>query len=168
MSLTEKIKDSVDSLRTEVGELKEQLASLLKRRDERDQLDSEEESSALRAQPTDLPTSWTWPGWPNIDVKESDDHFKVLVDLPGLDKKDVELSVDGRRLVLSARHSAAQEIEDSGWVRRERISGSFVRTLELPAAVSSDACHAKMRHGVLEIELRKLTPGRSTRLIDVA
>ncbi len=162
MSLTEKIKDSVDSLRSEVRELRDQIAGLVSRKSREDQ--------ALAPAPneTESVARWVWPGWPHVDVRETDRALKVSVDLPGLQRDDVEIHVEQNRLILSASHSTDRHVEDEGWVRRERVSGRFVRTLRLPAPVAPDDCAATMNDGVLRLELSKLDSGRSSRRIQVA
>lgn len=159
MSLTEKFKESLDSLREEVRELSSQVKSLVP--------SWKEKSSSSQLTPLSN-SAWSWPGWPQVDLAEDDDHFRVRVDLPGLERDDVQLHVESNRLVLSARQEREREEEREGWVMRERVSGSFVRTLPLPAAVQPDSCSAKMKSGVLEIELRKQAPGRVSRRIQVA
>lgn len=159
MSLTEKFKESLDHLREEVRELSGQVKSLV----------PSWRQGGSSSELTPLANSaWAWPGWPHVDLAEDDRHFRIRVDLPGLEREDVQLHVEANRLVFSARQEQQREEERDGWVMRERVSGSFTRTLPLPAAVVPEHCEAKMKSGVLDIELRKQVPGRVSRRIEVA
>ena len=92
---------------------------------------------------------------PAMDVVENEDGFLVSVDLPGVEKKDLEISVADNVLTVKGEKKAENESKDGRVYRKESWEGSFQRTLSLPAGVNADKIDAKMRDGVLQISLPK-------------
>jgi HSP20 family protein len=100
---------------------------------------------------------------PQVDIKEDEQGFSVFVDLPGVDPKQVAVTID--RDVLTIRgNRTLQDNEDthedkrggkSGYKRRERVSGAFVRQFTLPEAVDGGSVSAKSNHGVLTVRIPK-------------
>lgn len=92
---------------------------------------------------------------PAIDVAERDDAYVIHADLPGLDRDDVDLSLEGRVLTLSGSRSHESETRTDGWVRVERSSGSFRRAFTLPEGVDGEKIAATFDKGVLEVVVPK-------------
>jgi HSP20 family protein len=92
---------------------------------------------------------------PSLDVTEDDKAFRVTVELPGMDQKDVEVSVADRLLTIRGEKKEDQEKKDKDVYRRERAYGEFRRVLELPADVEAEKIDASFRNGILTIELPK-------------
>ena len=92
---------------------------------------------------------------PPMDLVESDDHFVLRADLPGLDEKDVKIEVQDKVLTLSGERRFEHEAKKDGFYRVERASGSFSRSLTLPDGVDLDAIAASFDKGVLEIRIPK-------------
>lgn len=92
---------------------------------------------------------------PALDLSETDDAVLVHVEVPGLDPKDIDISITGD--VLTLRGEKKDETVEKGrnYHRVERRYGSFTRSLTLPAAVKADGIEAKAHNGVLEIRLPK-------------
>jgi HSP20 family protein len=90
---------------------------------------------------------------PNIDETEDDKAFHVSIDLPGMDEKDVDITLSGRLLTIRGEKKEEQKEEGKDYYRRERTFGSFRRTLELPGEVDETKIEASFRKGVLRIEL---------------
>lgn len=93
---------------------------------------------------------------PRIDLSETDKEYTVVVDLPGLDDKDIELSYN--RNVLSISGSKEQEKEEQGrhYHRMERFSGQFQRDIPLQENVDEKKIEATFKNGVLTVVLPKL------------
>jgi len=92
---------------------------------------------------------------PNVDVHEEPERFAVLVDVPGVEPKDIEITAEkGVLTIRGERHVRTQE-ESSGYRRLERRSGKFVRRFTLPESANLDAISAKHTHGVLEVTIPK-------------
>jgi HSP20 family protein len=92
---------------------------------------------------------------PPMDLVETDDHFVLRADLPGLDEGDVKIEVQDKVLTLSGERRFEHEAKKNGYFRVERGSGSFSRSLTLPDGVDSDAIAASFDRGVLEIRIPK-------------
>ena len=96
------------------------------------------------------------------DIREEGDCYILEADLPGCSRDDVEVTVEDDRLTISARRSEESGAEDDrGYLRRERISGSFSRSFDL-SAVDADAIHAAYNDGVLTLTLPKKEERRSS------
>ena len=96
------------------------------------------------------------PGWtPAADVYETGDSYVVLMELPGIDEDDVEMAVDGDRLVVKGERRAQLPAKPDRFYRMERSHGPFARTFALPQAVDPDQVTAQFRDGLLRIELAK-------------
>jgi HSP20 family protein len=94
---------------------------------------------------------------PNVDINEFDDRFQLFVDVPGVDPKDVELTLESGVLTITGERylQAAKEGEKVIRRRNERGSGRFYRRFILPDTVDAEKVKATDRHGVLEISIPK-------------
>lgn len=92
---------------------------------------------------------------PAVDVQDSEDKIVVKADLPGIDRKDVEVSVDGASLVIRGEKKEEHKTREKGYLRTERAYGSFARIVELPAEVDEAKVSAQYKDGVLEVTLPK-------------
>ena len=95
-------------------------------------------------------------GWvPALDFAETPETYVVNVELPGVDPKEVEISIEDGRLEISGEKNAEEREEKQGWFRVERNHGSFHRAVELPGAVDTGKVKAEASNGVLTITLPK-------------
>lgn len=94
---------------------------------------------------------------PNVDINEFEDRFQLFVDLPGVDPKDVEITLEGGVLTITGERFAQAEKADENVTHRrtERGSGRFYRRFILPETVDAEKVKASDRHGVLEISIPK-------------
>jgi HSP20 family protein len=92
---------------------------------------------------------------PAMDLVETDDHFVLRADLPGVEEKDVKIELEDRVLTISGERHAEHEARKEGYYRLERASGSFARSLTLPEGVDADAIAAHFDRGVLEVQIPK-------------
>jgi HSP20 family protein len=92
---------------------------------------------------------------PAMDLVETDDHFVLRADLPGLGEADIDLSLEGDVLTLSGERKAEHEERGEGYYRVERSTGAFSRSLTLPEGVDGDAISARFDKGVLEVRIPK-------------
>lgn len=88
---------------------------------------------------------------PSVDIKESGKAYKVTVEVPGVDEKDVKLELCDGVLTISGEKKHEKEDGDENWHRLERSYGSFQRVLTLPDDVDQEAIEAKFKNGVLTI-----------------
>lgn len=91
---------------------------------------------------------------PVVDVVENADSFEVLCDVPGLDIKDIEISVSGNVLTIKGEKKTERQAGPRAY-REEFREGKFQRTLQMPLAVDHDKVDAVLRDGVLMITLPK-------------
>jgi HSP20 family protein len=92
---------------------------------------------------------------PAMDLVETDDHFVLKADLPGLSEDDVHIDVEDNILTVSGERKAEHEDKREGYVRVERSYGSFRRSLTLPEGVEPEAVSASFDRGVLEVRIPK-------------
>jgi HSP20 family protein len=107
-------------------------------------------------------------GWaPALDVQEDKDKFTVHVELPGLKREDIEVSLQEGALVISGERKSEKIEEGAEIHRQERFYGKFQRALTLPEPVAADAVKADYKDGVLTVTLPK-TEESKPRKIDVS
>jgi HSP20 family protein len=92
---------------------------------------------------------------PAMDLVETDEHFVLKADLPGLTEEDVNIEVEDNVLVLSGERKAEHEDKREGFVRVERAFGGFRRSLTLPEGVDPESVTATFDKGVLEVRIPK-------------
>jgi HSP20 family protein len=97
------------------------------------------------------PSMWT----PRMDVTETDDAYHLHVDLPGLKKDDVSISVEDNRLMIRGERAEQADTESENMIRMERTFGSFYRSVRLPKIVQENKIKAKFTNGVLTIDAPK-------------
>ncbi len=90
---------------------------------------------------------------PSMDIAETDDGLRIDVELPGLDEKDIDVTISPTSLTIRGEKSEERSDERKDYVFRERSYGSFERTIPLPEGVDIDRAKATFRKGVLTITL---------------
>ncbi len=104
---------------------------------------------------------------PAMDLVETEEHFVLRADLPGLGEEDVKLEVAGDTLTVSGERTFEHEAKKDGFYRLERGSGTFSRSLTLPEGTDPDAITAAFDKGVLEIRIPK-PEQRKPRRVEIA
>jgi HSP20 family protein len=92
---------------------------------------------------------------PPMDLVETEDHFVLRADLPGMKEEDVKIEFDDGTLTVSGERKAEHESKNEGYYRVERAFGSFSRSLTLPQGIDPEAVTASFDSGVLEIRIPK-------------
>lgn len=92
---------------------------------------------------------------PRVDVSESDQEIHIAAELPGLDEKDVEVTVTDDTLTIRGEKKEESERKEHNYHMMERSYGTFSRTLRLPFTVDAEQAKAVFRDGVLQITLPK-------------
>jgi HSP20 family protein len=103
---------------------------------------------------------------PSVDINEFDDKFQLFVDVPGVDPKDVEITLESGVLTITGERFAQAEMAEDNVVSRraERGTGRFYRRFILPETVDADKVRATDRHGVLEIMIPKQAKAQPRRI----
>ena len=97
-----------------------------------------------------------WSGFnPNVDISETDKEIKLEAELPGLDEKDIEISISDDVLTIKGEKCQESERKDRSYYFAERSYGSFTRQFTLPTAVDEDKIKATFKKGVLTISMPK-------------
>jgi len=98
---------------------------------------------------------------PACDIAESSDHLRIMVDLPGLDKDQITLTLADRVLKIEGTRELYLE-NDESLKREERAQGSFIRSFAMPEHADSSSIDASFKNGVLTIKILKKDDGSST------
>ena len=93
---------------------------------------------------------------PNVDVIERDGEILVTAELPGVEKKDLDISLTKNTVTIKGKKSHKEEDKGGDYYRCEISSGAYMRMLTLPADVDENKAKAKFKDGVLEITLPKV------------
>lgn len=96
---------------------------------------------------------------PTIDVKDSGSHYLITADIPGVDPKNIEVSMDNNILTIKGQKETKTREERKNYVRYERSKGAFCRSISLPEVVDAAKISAKTKNGVLEITAPKNKQG---------
>jgi HSP20 family protein len=103
----------------------------------------------------------TWRGFditaftPSMEVTETDKAIEVTTEIPGIDEKDVDISLSNDVLTIRGEKRAEKEEKNKSYRLVERSYGAFERSLALPAGIDAEAIKASMDKGVLKITLPK-------------
>lgn len=104
---------------------------------------------------------------PRMDLSERDDAFVVKMDLPGIEKKDVSVDVEDSMLTVRGERREEKQDEKENYLRMERTTGSFYRSIALPKASQVDAVKATFKNGVLTIHIPKVEESKP-RKVEIA
>ncbi len=98
-----------------------------------------------------------WEGGrvPAIDVYEEGDNIIVKAEVPGVKKEDISVSLNGDILTISGKSQEEKEVKKENFYRKEIRSGTFSRSITLPAQIDKDKVKASYKDGVLQLTLPK-------------
>ncbi len=110
-----------------------------------------------------IPFSWTRENggnlmdtWtPTSDISEDEKEYLVVMDLPGIDKKDIKVNFQDGRLTVTGESQKEEKQEKKDYIRRERFKGSFYRSFTLPESIKEDDIKADFKEGVLKVHIPK-------------
>jgi HSP20 family protein len=113
------------------------------------------------------PFPWKWPSlgemakpfegkMPKVDVIERDDEVVVKAELPGVEKKDIDVSVTENSVTIKGSTSHEEKEEKGDYYRCEISQGAYSRTVGLPSYVDADKAKANFKDGILELTLPKV------------
>ncbi len=107
-------------------------------------------------------TEWT----PRVDIREEDNRYVVVADIPGVELADIEISTEKNVLTIKGERKSETQTDGAKLTRIERSHGSFARSFTLPESVDKDAITASGKNGVLEIAIPK-KPQAAPRKIEI-
>lgn len=110
-----------------------------------------------------------WGGFrPSIDVSGDNERYEIALDVPGYNESELDITLQEDVLIIQGKKQTEQTKEDKHYYRVERQYGEFRRVLNLPADAASDAIQAKLKNGVLHLELpRKVLPQPAGKRIEI-
>ncbi len=91
--------------------------------------------------------------FPKVNLFQANDDFILTAEVPGVDPKEIDISIQGNVLSLGGKREGTSVAEDAVLQRTERVSGSFLRTVELPAKVDAKGIEATCKNGILKVKL---------------
>lgn len=100
---------------------------------------------------------------PQLDIAESDRGYVITVEVPGVDEKDVKLTLDDQRLIIEGEKRQENTTEGDRYQRVERSYGSFRRVLDLPADAKAEDIKASFANGVLTVTVPRSGETKSSR-----
>ena len=120
----------------------------------------------------DLPWPSTSSAWsismPSVDVSESDKEIEVTAELPGIDEKDIDISLAEGVLTIRGEKKSEVEKKEKDYYLQERPFGSIERVVPLPDTIDLDSANATFKNGVLTVKLaKKLEAAAATKRITV-
>jgi HSP20 family protein len=98
---------------------------------------------------------WEREWAPSLDLSETKDNFVVKAEVPGMDAKDINISLTGDLLTIKGEKKQEREEKEENYHLVERSYGAFSRSVRLPAEVESDKIEASYKNGILGITLPK-------------
>lgn len=105
---------------------------------------------------------------PAVDISEDENGYKIQAELPGLDAKQVDVSIANGFLTIKGEKIEKNEEKSKNYIRRESSVGLFQRVIALPDSIDEEKTQATFKHGVLTIEIpRKANAETGTRKINV-
>ncbi|KUG21444.1 small heat shock protein [hydrocarbon metagenome] len=92
---------------------------------------------------------------PSVDVKENDKEFIIKAELPGVEEKDIDVTVTNNSVAIKGEKKEEKEDKDKSYYYMERSYGSFCRVIPLQAEIESGKAHASFKNGILDIKIPK-------------
>lgn len=118
------------------------------------------------------PFGFDWPKFgaaaelpmPRVDVVDKSDHLLVRVELPGMTKDDIEVSVSDNSITLKGSMRKEEDKEEGEYHRREIFSQVVARTVALPSEVDAEGARAQLKDGLLEVTIPKVARAKRKRV----
>ncbi|MGB5338938.1 MAG: Hsp20/alpha crystallin family protein [Gammaproteobacteria bacterium] len=101
----------------------------------------------------DIPARRDWA--PSVDIREEEQHYVLLADIPGVNRENVDITLEDGVLTLKGERTSEHIENESGYRRNERVQGTFMRQFTLPDTVDTANISAGIDNGVLEIRIPK-------------
>ncbi len=102
---------------------------------------------------SEIGTAGMW--LPPIDLSETSDKITVKAEIPGMDPKEIDISIQGDTLIIKGEKKEEKEEKGKNYYRMERRYGNFSRSVDLPTSVDTNKVTAECKNGVLEITMQK-------------
>lgn len=100
-------------------------------------------------------------GFPKVDVIDKGETLLIRAELPGVEKDDLDITINDDRLMIEAKREYREEEKEESWFRNEMAYGRMARTIYLPVEVEGDKAKAELKKGILEVMLPKVKATRA-------
>jgi HSP20 family protein len=117
---------------------------------------------------------WSRPWWeasaevgafsPSVNVYEKDANIVLEAELPGVKKEDIDVRIDNGILTLKGERKEEEEVKKENYFRRERFSGSFLRSFPLPSGADADTVEATFKDGLLTVKVPRSKEAKRNRV----
>ena len=101
---------------------------------------------------------------PAVDIKEDDNSYIIVADIPGVKPEDIDISMENQMLTIKGERNETINETKENYSRAERIKGIFHRRFSLPEIADGESISAKSKHGVLEIRIPKKTQAQARKI----
>ena len=105
-----------------------------------------------------LPGEWS----PSLDLSETNDALVVKAEIPGIEPKEIQVSLQDQILTIKGEKRQEKEEKDEHYYRKERAYGAFARSIRLPVPVAGEKVTAEFKNGVLTVTLPKTPAAKGT------
>ena len=92
---------------------------------------------------------------PLMDLKDLKDHYEIKVDIPGVDKNGINISVKNGLLKIEAKREESKDINKSNFIKKERFFSNYVRVISIPKDADTDKLKTSYKNGVLRVDIPK-------------
>ena len=113
------------------------------------------------------PSRWRNAGNLRIDVEDNEKDYTLTASLPGFEAEEVDISITGRTVTVSAESKSESDTPKDSYVLRERYNGSLIRRLVLPGAIDAANAASQFKNGVLTIHIPKAI-GSETHKVEIS
>ena len=136
--------------------LKSETGSLWKNRRDIDNILDDVFTNFYQSLPS-LPTSQNIDGTflPRIDISETDSAYHLEIEIPGIDRKDIDIRSENNILTITGKKESSSDHKERNYYAQERFYGTFKRSITLPSNIAEDDIDANFKDGVLEITIPK-------------
>ena len=104
----------------------------------------------------------------HLDLDESGDAFTVRAEVPGFSAKELDVSVEPHRLMISGKRENSEEHTSKKTIYKEECSNQIYRAIDLPAEVETSKVTATLKHGVLELSMPKAAKAKKVQIAEIA
>ncbi len=122
----------------------------------------------MKSQDTDTqefwPAAWTFSNGPLVDLEDTGDELRVSLEVPGISEKEIQVHLEGQRLVVRGEKKSSREEKKGNCYYSECSYGSFHRSIPLPCEVDAEKVNASYKHGVIRITLPKTEAAKARKI----
>jgi HSP20 family protein len=101
---------------------------------------------------------------PTTDVIDEEEKIKIIAELPGVNKGDIDVQIRDHYLTISTNTKSEKKVEEESYIKHERRTQQFFRRIKLPSTIDPEKAKASFKNGILELDLPKVEDEETHRL----